>query len=147
MCYVWEEIRRLAMTFNLCNHVFANCFYAGKILSFTWSVLGSFYVLRFGIIDLVSAAMALVAVDAIMFYLLCCGNAYVITDTMGNVLQMVKLTSQSHAGMSRRELKQRIKSVQDVALAEGGFRKISRETTPEFVDFYVNTVIALVLAF
>ena len=116
-------------------------------MAFTCSVLGSFYVWCFGITDLLSCAIGVLAVAAITFYLLCLGNAYVVTETMNSIVRKINFRSQYFVGVWRKELKQRVKSVRTLSLTEGGFRGMSRETTPEFVDFYVNQVIDLVLAF
>ena len=147
MRYVWKEIRRITVTFNIVNHLASNCFYAGKIAAFTCCILGSFNLLRFGITDLFSVINATVAAEAIIFYLLCLGKAYVITETMDNVLRNIKIRLHFPSEICRRELKQKIQSVRTLAIQEGGFRRMSKETTPEFVDFYVNQVIALVLTF
>lgn len=100
---------------------------------------------RYGLRDPISCAIALLAVQAIMFYILCLGNAYKITDMMESVLQNIVLLPR--VGVSKRELKQMIRSVRAVGLTEGGFRRMSRGTTPEFIDFYVNQLIALIITF
>ena len=144
---IWKEIRRLAIIMNTCNYQAANSIFAGKVLSFTCSVLGTFYIVRFGVTSLLSCEIGLVVLVAMILYLLCMGNAYVITETMNSVIRKIDFRSQYFVGVWRRELKQRVKSVQTLSLTEGAFRGMSRKTTPEFVDFYVNQVIDLVLAF
>lgn len=116
-------------------------------MAFTCSTLGSFYVVCFGITDLISSSIGMLAVAAIMFYLLCLGNAYVITETMNSIIRKIRFGAHNFSGVWRRELKQRVKSIRTLSLTEGGFRRVSREITPEFVDFYVNQVIDLILAF
>lgn len=147
MAQDWTEIRRFTLLFNIINTCGSNCFYSGKIMAFTCSVLGTFYAIRFGLTDLLSCGVAMLAFQAIMFYLLCLGNAYVIPQTMDSALQHYKLMSSIHVGRFRKELRQRIRSVRHLTIMEGGFRGVGRGTTPEFVDFYTKEVIALVLAF
>ena len=144
--HIWNELRRLAVIFNIFN-LCSTCFYAGKILVFAGSVIGTFYLLRFGFQGFVSVLSALLASQCIIFWNLCIGKAYVIPDSINNVLHSMKSMPLAHTCISRRELKQRIKSTRPVALREGGFREVGRDTSPEFIDFYVNQVIALVLAF
>ena len=40
-----------------------------------------------------------------------------------------------------------IKGRMPVRIKEGEFRYVDRDATPEFIDFYINQVIALVLTF
>ena len=94
-----------------------------------------------------SFTIALLAFEGIMFYVLCLGNAYKLTEAMNDVLGNIQLMSKYHSGDSKRELRQMMKSVRVLALKEGDFRVMSNETTPEFVDFYLNQVIGLLLTF
>ena len=144
---IWKEIRRLAIIMNTCNYQAANSIFAGKVLSFTCSVLGTFYIVRFGVTSLLSCEIGLVVLVAMILYLLCMGNAYVITDTMDNVLLNLKMMSEFYVGTFKRELKQQIRSVRPMAIMEANFREMGKDTTPKFVDFYFNQVIALVLTF
>lgn len=104
------------------------------------SVLGTFYVIRFGLTGFLSCGIAVLLVQSIMFYVLCMRNAYLIPQTMNQTLQNLKLMSPANVGEFRKQLKQRIRSVRRLTIMEGAFIGVSRETTPAFCDLDVNHI-------
>ena len=109
---IWKDIRRLVIVFNLFNNFGSVFFYAGKIMAFTCSVVGTFHMIRYGFSDLLSCAIALLAIQAIMFYNLSLGNAYKITDMMNNVLQNIKLLPQTdNLGICKRKQRRTVYSI------------------------------------
>ena len=85
-----------------------------------------------------------------MFYLLLSGNIYCSTDLMQSTVRELKEvlpTCKVPGSMKMKYWKAKLKSVRPIAVEEGEFRTLSSDTIPEFIDFYVTEVIALVLMY
>ena len=83
-----------------------------------------------------------------MFYLLISGNIYRSTGLMQSTVSQLKEalpTCIAPGSIEMKYWKAKLKSVRPIAVEEGEFRTLSSDTIPEFLDFYVNQVIALVL--
>ena len=94
--------------------------------------------------------IAILAFNAAILYLMISGTLYKTTDLVQTIMNRLKETLPGFIPPGSKERKYwaaKMKSVRPIGIQEGEFRTLSSETTTEFVDFFVNQVIALVLTF
>ena len=131
----------------------ANMIYVAKIMAYYCSVVGTFNTICYGGWDIQSIVVAIVAFDAFVLYLVCFGGMYVIPD-LAEQLRKATLNAieKAERDFPRRKIlfqihRKKSNAVRPIRIKEGEFRHVSRNSTPEFIDFYINQVIALTLAF
>ena len=120
-------------------------------MAFYCSVVGTFHTLCYWNWDFSSAATAFIAFNAFVFHLIFFGGMYVVTDLatelFGTLITATRRAAiaypQCDFGVQRKTLR----AMGPVRVKEAGFRYVGRGAAPEFIDFYINQVIALVLAF
>ena len=125
--------------------------YSAKVMAFYCSIVGTFNTLCYWSWDMPSLATAFIAFSGIVLYLICFGGMYVIPDLAQELVELLfKATGKAQIVYPHRNFCEQRKvwrSVGPVRIKEGEFRYVERGSAPEFIDFYINQVIALVLAF
>lgn len=139
----------------LCNALFSRILFTGKLMAFSCSIFGTFYVVknfRTGSIPLL-ANFAVFSIDALAFYVLSCRDLYevprVFREAKQDMLSFVcnRLSVRGRLTTEQRVLYCRFKTKPIMGISDGGFRSMESISVLVFLDFYVNQVISLLLTF
>lgn len=119
-------------------------------MAFYCSVIGTLRTVLFAKFNAISMGIAVLAFEAIMLYLLLSGSLYMTTDLSHATMRHLKQVRRSWKASRLTEGKYwraRLQSMRQIGVHEGEFCTLSSDAVPEFIDFYVNQVIALVLTY
>ena len=156
-----EVIQRQYQTFrvieSLANASTSQVLFTGKLMALSCSTLGSFFACRYFTFDPLSVAATVLAFDAVIFYVLTVNQLPVFTSSIENFKRHCRWVSAEILSTSTHNvanipkynmLKKRIAAMPNVVgMKEGNFRYVTSISTIAFLDFYINQVIDLVLAF
>ena len=148
-----QSIKRIHYHFvlnSLCNVLFSNVLFTGKLMALVCSILGTFF-----IIFSEDASLMLIlffgtlSIQAFAFYTVSCHKLFGIQDVVRNLKknckQMVDKKGNYLTPWERKVFYHRIKAIQAPGIKDGGFRILKSESTLLFIDFCINSVISLLL--
>lgn len=135
---------------SLVNILLSNIIFTGKLMALTCSILGTFYI----IFGQESSLMLMLffgacSFQALIFYTVSCQKAFGVPDLFARMRKDCKLLvnkkGNSLTPWDRKLFHYQIKAVPAIGIKDGGFRILRSESTLLFIDFYVNSVISLLL--
>ena len=138
----------------LSNVAFSRMVFTGKLMAFSCSIFGSFYVLKnyHTASRLVLAFFACLSMDAIAFYTISFRHLFRIPSFFRNwkreLEQLVckRLVTRGRLTAEEKALHHRIKVKPALGIREGGFRYMESMSVLVFIDFYITELISLSLA-
>ena len=145
-----EKINYYFVLISLCNVLFSNVLFTGKLMALACSVLGTFYILfspdASWMLMLFFGALSF---QAIAFYTVSCHKLFGIQDVVGslkeNCKSIVDKKENRLTPWERKVFHYQIDAVPTIGIKDGGFRILQSESTLLFIDFYLNNVISLLL--
>ena len=144
------NVNQLIVT--LSNTVCSNVVYTAKIMALTCSVLGTYYVLSSHDASLIfTIFFAALSFDALAFYTVSCHKVCAQPGLMRVMKKQCSMMLNRErrnwmASWEKKVGKYRVKAMPtNIGMKDGGFRTLEGVSTLEFIDFYVNQVIALLL--
>ena len=135
---------------TLCNVLFSNVLFTGKLMALACSILGTYYViLSHDVSPMLLIFFGSLSFQAIAFYTVSCQKLFGVPDALATLKQhcnmMVNKKQSRLTAREKKVLQYRIEVMPKVGIKDGGFRILKSESTLLFVDFYLNTVISLLL--
>ena len=135
---------------TLCNALFINIVFTGKLMALACSILGTYYVLSS---DNPSYVFVLffgsLSLEAILFYTVSCQELFSVPRVMEGFKEHCSMMVNKRENMmtprEKKVRKYRIKAMRQIGIKDGGFRVLESVSTLLFIDFYLNTVISLLL--
>ena len=88
---LFKEFSFLLTVLQLCNTSCLNLLYTAKIMAFYCSVIGTFHTLCCGNLNAHSIAVAMLALDAILFYVLLIASMFEVSVMTEDVIQHIQL--------------------------------------------------------
>ena len=137
---------------TLCNVLFSNILFTGKVMALSCSILGTYYIILEHDASLVlTLFFGSLSIQAIAFYTVSCQKLFGIPLIFGNFTEQFELLLNKACNVmaprERKILKYRIKVIPKIGIKDGGFRVLQSESTLLFIHFYLNTVISLLLLY
>ena len=135
---------------SLCNVLFSDVLFTGKLMALACSILGTFYI----IFSENSSLMLMLffgalSVQAIAFYTVSCHKLFGVKDVVGKMKEncelMVDKKGNNLTPRERKIFHYQLKALPTIGIKDGGFRILQSESTLLFIDFYLNNVISLLL--
>ena len=145
-----EKLGYYHTTITLCNVLFSNVSYTGKLMALTCSILGTYYLIltREASYMLIVFFVAL-SIQAIAFYMISFRKLFEVPHMFASLKShCAMMVNKEENWISPREkkiLRYRIQIMPVIGIKEAGFRTLKIESMLDFIDFYVNTVISLLL--
>ena len=138
---------------QLYNSIASSVVFVQKVLFITMAILGIFITIGFGhkVPALVTGVNAIMAMVGIFMYNFMYNAAVWMPSRFEqlkrNILRVAINTNRTRAGSTVTAYRRRLRSIPKMCVRIGNFHSFSRTTTPEFVDFVVQKVCSLLLAF
>lgn len=135
---------------TLCNVLFSNVLFTGKLMALACSVLGTFYVLFSpDASPMLMLFFGALSIQAIAFYTVSCHKLFGIQDVVAGMKENCKLMVDKEGNRltpwERKVFHYQINALPTIGIKDGGFRILQSESTLLFIDFYLNNVISLLL--
>ena len=135
---------------TLCNVLFSNVAYTSKLMALTCSILGTFYVIQSRDASyMLIVFFGALSIQAIGFYSIAFKKLFEVPGTLETLKNHCSmLVSRKETRLTpwkRKVLQYRIRIIPKIGIKDGGFRILESETLLLFIDFYLNSVISLLL--
>ena len=135
---------------SLCNVLFSSILFTGKVMALACSILGTYYViLRHDASWMLTLFFGSLSTQAIAFYTVSCQKLFGIPQIFGNFKKHFSLSLHKPGNMmtpmQKKILKYRVTVMPQIGIKDGKFRILQSESTLLFINFYLNTVISLLL--
>ena len=136
---------------TLSNVLCSNVVYTAKVMALTCSILGTYYVLSgHDLSILFTLFFGALSIDALAIYAISCHKCYAIPGDLRRMKELCNMMlNRRNNLMTPREKnigKHRILAMpNNIGMKDGGFRTLESGSILEFLEFYVNQVISLLL--
>ena len=148
-CYI-KKYNDFHVLISLCNALFRNILFTGKLMALACSILGTYYVLSSEnasyIFLLFFGAFSL---NAILFYTIACQHLFSVPTVFERFKEHCSMMLNKRENVmtpwEEQVRKYRIQAMHKIGIKDGGFRVLQSVSTLLFIDFYLNTVISLLL--
>ena len=153
MDFIEESIKKLDyyhVLITLCNVLFSNVLFTGKLMALACSILGTYYViLSQDASPILMLFFVALTIQAIAFYTVSCQKLFGVPDVLGSLKNhcsmMVNKRGNGLTPQQRKGMQYRIQMMPKIGIKDGAFRILKSQSTLLFIDFYLNTVITLLL--
>ena len=141
---------------SLCNIALSRLIFTGKLMAFICSIFGTFYIVKHyrSASPIMLAFFIAFTIDAIAFYDATCADLFkvrlVFHEFKRELDQCFHHQLFSQAPLTRKQtiaLRFRVKAIPALGIREASFRCMDSKSMLAFIDFYIEQVISLLLAF
>ena len=155
-------IRRLYDSYvltTLVNVLFSRILFTGKLMALTCSICGSYYAIRHIHTDgsrLLLSFFTCVSVDALAIYIISCRQLHQVPSLCREIKfqclyylrkRQLEVSHVVPVSQALLEMKYILRGIPIIGVSDGGFRAMESLSTLIFIDFYVQHVISLLIAF
>ena len=146
---IYSKIRSLQVLIELFNRKNSSVIFTFKDVCLGGSVLGLTLMIRLMPNYPWTAALnGIIGMDLSLIFCILYKKAFVIPPKIKEVKEKLAVSGAAlRSGYERKELRQRIWSIPNVAVTVGGFHRFERTSTLDFIDFVINKVCAALALF
>ena len=144
-----RTLRELQLHLNFFNLSFASVLWGMKVCWLSCTILAGFSAIRLIHTNPTFGCLyAYICVACVMIYIGLFQSAYKVTEKLEELTKLMETMSGGLVNPEERKYWARVlKSVPRMGMSLGGFSQVERETVPVFIDFCVNQIVSLLIAF
>ena len=139
------------MIVKLCNVVFSQVLFSGKLLALSCSIFGTYYVIKhFHASSVILIVFfGIMSIQFIGIYTISCKELFDVPDKLRKVKRLcASLLDEVKGKITPWDFKVRVYEISafpSIGISDGGFRYMESISTLIFIDFFLKNVISLLL--
>ena len=144
----YNSLRHLQLfvtVLNTCNH---NLIFTWKVLSLGFGIFSGYAaVAHFKDQPVFGIMYGVIFFDSVLTYTIMYGKGFKVPDLFDNAKRAIRLSSKRVTIERRKLLERQVGSVPPVGIKVGNFHMLERTSTPAYLDFVMNNVISMLVAY
>ena len=144
-----RTLRELELHFKFFNLAFGDVLWGAKVILLSGTILaGSSAILLVHTKPVLGCLYAYMFLVFPVLYIGMFGFAYKVTEKLEDFRKLMEITSAGLVNSEEKKYWARVlRSIPRMGMSVGGFNQVEREAIPIFIDFSVQQIVSLLLAF